>query len=91
MLLRRCRVVVSGRVQGVGFRDACRREASRVGAAGFVRNLPDGSVEAIVEAEPAVVEQLIAWLRVGPSRAVVTGFTVEERSPEGGTGFSILV
>jgi acylphosphatase len=65
------RVVVEGRVQGVFFRDSCRTEALRVGATGWVRNRPDGSVEAEFEGEPAAVAAMVRWCRAGPPRAEV--------------------
>lgn len=68
---------ISGRVQGVGFRDALRREALARGCTGWVRNRLDGSVEALVEAEAAALEALIAWARQGPPAARVSGVIVE--------------
>jgi acylphosphatase len=85
----RRRVRVSGRVQGVWFRDSCRREAERAGVAGWVRNRPDGDVEAVFEGAPAAVETLVAWCRVGPPRAVVTAVTVTDETPAGENGFRI--
>jgi len=68
----RCtRVVIHGRVQGVAFRATTCREASRRGLRGWVRNLPDGSVEALFEGEPADVEALVRWCRTGPAWARV--------------------
>jgi acylphosphatase len=69
----RCeRFRVSGRVQGVGFRYAALNEARRLGVAGWVRNLPDGGVEVLAQAEPAVLERFHDWLRQGPPAARVT-------------------
>jgi acylphosphatase len=85
----RRRVLVSGLVQGVFFRDTCRRLAARHGVAGWVRNLPDGRVEAVFEGDPGSVEQLIAWARRGPEQARVTAVTVEEQPVDGLTGFTI--
>ncbi|MGQ0521709.1 MAG: acylphosphatase [Actinomycetota bacterium] len=85
----RRRVVVEGRVQGVFFRDACRREATAAGLAGWARNRHDGSVEVVVEGRPAAVEQLVAWCRTGPPRAMVTAARVEDERPEGLRGFSV--
>jgi len=67
----RVRVVVTGRVQGVWFRDSCREQAQAAGVRGFVRNRGDGAVEAELEGPPAAVERVVAWCRVGPSRARV--------------------
>jgi acylphosphatase len=85
----RKRVVVSGVVQGVFFRDTCRREAAAAGLAGWVRNLPDGRVEAAFEGEPDAVERLVAWCGRGPSRAVVEQRHVVEEPPEGLDGFEV--
>jgi len=79
----RYRVLVSGRVQGVFFRDACRRMAREQGVAGWVRNLPDGQVEAVFEGRPEDVDRLVAWARRGPSRAAVADVAVQAESPEG--------
>ncbi|WP_282204338.1 acylphosphatase [Kitasatospora fiedleri] len=85
----RRRVLVSGTVQGVFFRDSCRRTAAEAGVAGWVRNLPDGQVEAVLEGDPAAVEQLVAWMRHGPSRAVVEHVEVVEEQPEGLLVFAV--
>lgn len=85
----RRRVRVSGRVQGVWFRDSCRREAERAGVAGWVRNRPDGDVEAVFEGAPAAVDALVAWCRVGPPRAEVTAVAVTDETPAGENGFRI--
>ncbi|CAN5234787.1 acylphosphatase [soil metagenome] len=67
----RVRAVVSGRVQGVGFRFSTRAEARRLGVLGFVRNLPDGTVEAEVQGEESAVGAMLAWLEHGPAGALV--------------------
>jgi acylphosphatase len=85
----RRRVLVSGDVQGVFFRDTCRREATRAGVAGWVRNLDDGTVEAVFEGEPDAVQQVVAWAHRGPIRATVTGVEVSDESAEGLAGFEI--
>jgi acylphosphatase len=85
----RRRVVVEGRVQGVFFRDTCRREAMAAGLAGWARNRRDGSVEVVVEGRPAAVAQLVAWCRTGPPGATVTAASVKEERPEGLRGFSV--
>ena len=66
------RVVVEGRVQGVGFRWATHAEARRLGVSGWVRNRPDGAVEALVQGDPPVVERMLDWLRRGPPGSRVT-------------------
>jgi acylphosphatase len=76
-------------VQGVFFRDTARRRAESAGVAGWVRNTPDGAVEAVFEGDPAAVEQMVEFCRRGPSRAEVTGIEVVEEEPEGLSGFEI--
>ena len=85
----RRRVEVEGRVQGVFFRDSCRREASDAGVAGWARNLPDGRVEAVFEGPPDAVERLVDWCRHGPPRATVTGIRVHVEEPTGEHGFRV--
>jgi acylphosphatase len=85
----RKRVLVSGEVQGVFFRDTCRRIAGQQGVAGWVRNLPDGRVEAVFEGDAEIVDRLVHWARRGPSRARVTAVTVREEPAEGLTTFEI--
>lgn len=82
-------VVVSGRVQGVFFRDSTRREARRLGVTGWVRNCPDGTVQAHVEGAPEAVAELVRWCREGPRHADVDDVRVSEAEPEGGRGFEI--
>ncbi|MGK5543304.1 acylphosphatase [Streptomyces sp. URMC 127] len=82
-------VVVSGRVQGVFYRDTCREEARRHGVAGWVRNMPDGTVEAVFEGPAEEVEQMVGWAHRGPSRAEVRGVETEEETPEGLTDFEV--
>ena len=82
---RRARVVVSGRVQGVWFRESTRRRAEELGVAGWVRNLPDGRVEAFFEGPPAAVESALAFVREGPPHARVDKARVEEEGPAGET------
>jgi len=85
----RNRVLVSGRVQGVFFRDTCRRVASEHGVAGWVRNLPDGRVEAVFEGPEEDVGRLVDWMRHGPDRAVVEDVAVRVEQPEGLRGFAV--
>jgi acylphosphatase len=85
----RYRVLISGRVQGVFFRDACRRMAREHGVSGWVRNLPDGRVEAVFEGRAEDVDRLVDWARRGPSRAVVAGVAVHAEPPEGLSTFQI--
>ncbi len=85
----RTRVIVRGRVQGVAFRLATEREARARGLAGFVRNLPDGGVEAVFEGRAAAVEALVAWCRRGPPAARVSEFTAKPETPQAHTEFQI--
>ncbi|HSL91981.1 MAG TPA: acylphosphatase [Candidatus Limnocylindrales bacterium] len=75
------RIVVSGRVQGVFFRASTRDEAVRHGVRGFVRNLPDGRVEAVLQGDRGAVEKVVAFMREGPPGAFVEETEVEWRSP----------
>jgi acylphosphatase len=79
----RYRVVITGQVQGVNFRAACRRMALQHGVRGWVRNLPDGSVEAAFEGPADDVRQLLDWTRCGPQLAVVADVAVRAEQPEG--------
>jgi acylphosphatase len=85
----RYRVLVSGRVQGVFFRDSCRRLAEHHGVAGWVRNLPDGRVEAVFEGQADDVRRLVDWAHTGPRLAVVDNVAVEPEAPEGLAAFHI--
>jgi acylphosphatase len=85
----RKRVIVFGEVQGVYFRDTCRRAAAEHHIAGWVRNLPDGSVEAVFEGEPSAVDQMVAWTHDGPVRARVDSVEVYDEEPEGLSGFRL--
>ncbi len=73
----RLHVLIEGRVQGVFFRAATRDEARAWGLAGWVRNLPDGRVEALFEGERAALEKMLAWCRQGPPYAYVDHLEVE--------------
>ncbi len=75
-------VLVSGRVQGVGFRYALRAEAMRLGLTGWVRNRMDGSVEAFIEGRRDRLEQILAWCGEGPSWAQVTEVSHEWQDGE---------
>ena len=85
----RKRVVVSGRVQGVFFRDSTRREAARRDVAGWVCNRRDGAVEAVFEGAPADVRALVAFCSAGPRGAVVDSVTTSKEEPEGLAGFEV--
>ena len=85
----RYRLLISGRVQGVFFRDTLRRLAEERGVAGWVRNLPDGRVEAALEGPESDVGDLVEWARHGPRRAVVDGVAVRAEPPDGLTSFVV--
>jgi acylphosphatase len=86
----RRRFVITGRVQGVGFRWFAHDAAAREGVDGWVRNLPDGRVEAEIEGDLEAVDRVEAALRRGPTGSRVEDVTADERQPDGRrTGFSI--
>jgi acylphosphatase len=85
----RRRVVVLGEVQGVAFRDTCRRAAARRRVAGWVRNRPDGTVEAVFEGDPDAVREMVEWAHRGPAMAQVDSVEVYEEEPEGLSAFTI--
>jgi acylphosphatase len=85
----RRRVVVHGRVQGVAFRDATRRQASSRGVAGWVGNRSDGAVEAVFEGDPEAVSSLVRFVREGPRAADVEHVDESDEEPEGLSGFSV--
>jgi len=80
--VRTVRILVSGRVQGVGFRAFAQRQADRLGIDGWVRNLQDGRVEALAAGEAAAVAQFIEALRRGPLTARVAAVEVIEAADE---------
>jgi acylphosphatase len=85
----RYRVVVTGLVQGVWFRESCRDEAQHLGVAGWVRNRADGAVEVEAEGPEHAVARLVAWCRVGPPSAEVAGVEVAEVPTTGQRGFIV--
>jgi acylphosphatase len=85
----RRRVVVHGRVQGVFFRDSTRQRARARGVDGWVRNRPDGAVEAAFEGPPDAVDALVRFCETGPRGARVSRVEVFEEPPEGLEGFGI--
>jgi acylphosphatase len=85
----RRRIVVHGFVQGVFFRDTVQRAALGAGVAGWVRNSPDGTVEAVLEGEPAAVERVLDVCRSGPRGARVDRADVYEEDAEGLSGFTV--
>ena len=89
MTIRR-RAIVSGRVQGVFFRDTCRRLAQQEGVAGSAENLPDGTVEVVLEGEAAAVDRVLDWCRNGTEYSEVERVDISEEEPTGAQGFQIL-
>ena len=79
--MRRAHLIISGRVQGVGFRYRARDIAEGLGLKGWVRNLPDGRVETIAEGEDAPVEEFVKYCRKGPPGAHVSGVEISEKEP----------
>jgi acylphosphatase len=74
---------IHGRVQGVWFRESMRQEAERLGASGWVRNAPDGSVEATVQGSETAVDALVDWARRGPPQARVDRVEIESVETNG--------
>ncbi len=85
----RKRVLVSGRVQGVWFRESCRDQAEAAGVRGWVRNLADGRVEAVLEGAEPAVDRVVRWCQEGPPRARVDGVEVTPEEPVGEPGFGV--
>jgi acylphosphatase len=83
----RVRVHVSGKVQGVFFRDSARQKARELGVAGWAENLPDGRVELVAEGPPEAMRALVDWAREGPEFASVSDVEVYDEDPEGISGF----
>jgi len=71
------RVRIEGRVQGVGFRYYTQAEANRLGINGWVRNCEDGSVETLISGDDAQLTSMLAWLKYGPTSAVVSNSYIE--------------
>ena len=82
-------VRVTGQVQGVFFRQSAREKAREAGVGGWIRNCPDGSVEAHVEGEQQAVETMIDWLHRGPPAAGVTRVEVEDTDLRDSEGFEV--
>jgi acylphosphatase len=81
------RLLISGRVQGVWFRESMRQEAQRLGATGWVCNLADGRVEAVICGDSATLEALLEWSRRGPPLARVNAVEAIEMPQETFPGF----
>jgi acylphosphatase len=85
----RLRLLISGRVQGVWYRGSMQQEAKRLGVIGWVKNMADGRVEAVVEGPKAAVERLVRWCEKGPPHAHVAYVRTVEEPPEGGKSFDV--
>jgi len=86
----RVRVVVTGVVQGVWFRDSCREQARKLHVGGWVRNRSDGAVEGEFEGSAVAVDRLVDWCRTGPARARVDGVQVAMVPTSGDQRFRVL-
>ena len=87
--MRRIRAIVSGRVQGVAFRASTASKARQLGLGGWVKNLPNGSVELEAEGSPDQVAALVTWCHHGPTSARVDQVSVEELAPLGEQDFDV--
>lgn len=87
--MQRRRVLVEGHVQGVFFRETTKRRALAAGVSGWVRNRPDGAVEAVFEGDLEDVDRLVAFMRDGPRGARVDWVDVESEEPAGLAGFEV--
>ena len=86
----RAHVYVSGQVQGVFFRDSAREKAEQLGLTGWVKNLPDGRVEALFEGPSEWVREVVQWCKQGPPHAAVEVVETEFEAPRGDlTGFEV--
>lgn len=83
-------LLITGKVQGVWFRESTREAAERFQASGWIRNLPDGRVEVLIGGEPDAVERLVEWCHHGPSRADVEEVVVTDSDDEVPRGFQVL-
>jgi acylphosphatase len=86
----RAHVFVSGKVQGVFYRDTTKKEADKRGVRGWVRNLKDGRVEAVFEGDAKAVEDIVAWCRIGSPLSRPTFVDRKDEPEEGLEGFAIL-
>ena len=87
--MKRVRVRIRGRVQGVFFREEARRRAESLDVAGWIRNLRDGSVEAVFEGDGERVQSMVDWCRRGPRGAAVEGVEATQEEPTAERGFQV--
>jgi len=83
------RFLIHGKVQGVSFRFHCREQAEALAVKGFVRNLPDGSVEVLASGDPESVQRLLSWCRTGPPKSMVQSVDVRDEPAELFSDFEI--
>ncbi len=88
--MKRAHIRIRGHVQGVGFRFEARSRARSLEVAGWIRNLGNGTVEAVFEGDSERVASMIEWCRRGPSGAVVSDLETRWESPVGESGFVVL-
>jgi acylphosphatase len=82
-------ILVSGKVQGVFYRQSAQEKAKELGLTGMVKNLSDGNVQIMATGSADQLNQLLAWCKQGPPRAVVTSVQVEKLAPQAYVGFTI--
>ena len=83
-------LIVSGRVQGVFFRDNTRRKARELGLTGYAKNLPDGTVEVVAEGNEDKINELIEFIKKGPGVAMVEGINLKHKEPENFKSFEVI-
>jgi acylphosphatase len=88
-MLKCAKLKIFGRVQGVFFRDFTQEKANDLGVRGWVRNAPDGTVEAIIEGNQPALDSMIAWCHKGSPSSQVEKVEVEWVEPEGSEGFEV--
>jgi len=88
--MKRAHVFISGRVQGVWFRASTRDKAEELSLNGWVRNLPDGRVEAVFEGDDKAVDEMVEWCHYGPPMARVDTVDIEYEKPQGERAFRIV-
>lgn len=87
--MKRAHIIIYGRVQGVWFRAHTKEMADKLGIKGWVRNLPDGSVEAVFEGDEKSIEEMIRWCHHGPPLARVDRVEIKYEEPKGERNFEI--
>ncbi len=83
-------LIVSGRVQGVFFRDNTRRKATELGLKGYAKNLPDGNVEVVAQGDEEKLNELIDFIKQGPGIARVENILIKHKEPENFKNFEII-